>query len=167
MIPLHTHSNYSILQGAVTVDNLVTKAKEFNLPSLALTDTNGMYGLISFAKMSIENGIKPIFGAYVDDPESSKIHCIVLAKNNEGFAELCKLITLRKLNDDFSLIKILNSTFKNLFILSSSIYFLKSLKRGDVYVELISAKSQKSNNRNLFEFAKSNNFNSIVTNPIY
>ena len=167
MIPLHVHSNYSLLQGAVTIDNLIAKAKEYNLSSLALTDTNGMYGLVPFAKKSIENGIKPIFGAYVDDPDNSRINCLVLAKNNEGFSELCKLITLRKLNEDFSLVKMLNNTFKNLFIISSSIDILKSVEREDLFVELISVKSQKSNNRNLYEFAKSNNLKSIVTNPIY
>jgi len=167
MIPLHTHSNYSLLQGAVPIDSLIAKAKEYDLSSLALTDTNGMYGLIPFAKKSIESGIKPILGVYVDDPENSKINCLVLAKNNEGFSELCKLITLRKLNDDFSLVKLLNNTFKNLFIISSSIEILKSVKREGIYVELISVKSKKSNNRNLFEYAKSNNLKSIVTNPIY
>lgn len=167
MIPLHTHSNYSLLQGVVTIDNLIAKAKEYNLPSLALTDTNGMYGLIQFAKKSIERGIKPIFGAYIDDPENSKINCLVLAKNNEGFSELCKLITLRKLNEDFSLVKIINNTFKNLFIMSSSIDLLKMVKREDTYVELISVKSQKINNRNLFELAKTNNLKAVVTNPIY
>lgn len=167
MIPLHTHSNYSLLQGAVPIDSLIAKAKEYDLSSLALTDTNGMYGLIPFAKKSIESGIKPILGVYVDDPENSKINCLVLAKNNEGFSELCKLITLRKLNEDFSLVKILNNAFKNIFIISSSIEILKSVKREGIYVELISVKSKKSNNRNLFEYAKSNNLKSIVTNPIY
>jgi DNA polymerase III alpha subunit len=167
MIPLHVHSNYSLLQGAVTIDNLVTKAKEYNLPALALTDTNGMYGLIPFAKKSLENGIKPILGAYIDDPKNSKINCLVLAKNNDGYSELCKLITLRKLNDDFSLINLLNVTFKNLFVISSSIDLLKSVKREDVYAELISVKSQKNYNRKLYEFAKANNLKSIVTNPIY
>src|SRR4030066_103033 len=156
MIPLHTHSNYSLLQGAVTIDNLITKAKEYSLPSLALTDTNGMYGLIPFAKKSLESGIKPILGAYIDDPKSSKINCLVLAKNNKGFSELCKLITLRKLNDDFSLVNLLNVTFKNLFIISRSIDLLKSVKRKDVYAELNSVKSQKSKNRNLYEFSKLN-----------
>ena len=139
MIPLHVHSNYSLLQGAVTIDNLIAKAKEYNLPSLGLTDTNGMYGLVSFAKKCIENGIKPIFGAYVDDPDDAKISCNVLAKNSDGFAELCKLITLRKLNEDFSLRILLNQSFKNLFILSGSIDLLKNLDREDVYAELVSA----------------------------
>jgi len=167
MIPLHTHSNYSLLQSAVTIDSLITKAKEYSLQSIALTDTNGMYGTVSFVKKAIENGIKPILGSYVDDPENFKINCLVLAKNNEGFSELCKLITLRKLNEDFSLIQHLRKSFRNLFILSSSIELLKSVKREDIFVELISTKSQKYNNRNLYDFAKSNNLKSIVTNPVY
>ena len=167
MIPLHTHSNYSLLEGAVTIDNLISKAKEYNLTSLALTDTNGMYGLISFAKQAIENKIKPILGAYLNDPDNSNINCLVLAKNNEGFSELCKLITLRKLNDDFSLVNLLNNAFKNLFIVSSSTDLLKSINRDDVYAELISVKSLKNQNRNLFELTKSRNLKSIVTNPIY
>jgi len=167
MVPLHIHSNYSLLQGAVTIDNLITKAKEFKLSALALTDTNGMYGLIPFAKKSIENGIKPILGAYIDDPENSRIYSLLLAKNNEGFSELCKLLTLRKLNEDFSLIKNLQNSFKNLFIISNSIELLKSVKREDVYVELISTKSQKHSDRNLYDFAKSNILKLIVTNPVY
>jgi DNA polymerase III alpha subunit len=166
MIPLHVHSNYSLLESAATIENLVSRAKEYNLSSLALTDTNGMYGLVPFAKKCIEAGIKPIFGAYVDDPSDERINCVVLAKNNDGFSELCKLITLRKLNEDFSLQALLGQKFKNLFILSSSIELLKNLDRDDVYAELVSVKSRKSHNRNLYEFAKSNNIKSIVTNPI-
>lgn len=101
MIPLHIHSNYSLLEGAVSIDNLINKAKEYKLESLALTDTNGMYGLIPFAKKAIENSIKPILGARVDESSNPKINCLVLAKNNQGYAELCKLITLRKLNEHF------------------------------------------------------------------
>ncbi len=167
MIPLHVHSNYSLLQGEVTIENLVTKAKEYNLKSLALTDTNGMYGLVAFAKKCNENGVKPIFGAYVDVPNNAEINCIVLVKNNDGFSELCKLITLRKLNEDFSLITLLNQSFNNLIIITSSIELLKSLKRKDTYAELISVSSKKIQNRYLFEFAKSNDIKVVVTNPIY
>ena len=167
MIPLDVHSNYSLLQSAVTIENLVSRAKEYNLTSLALTDTNGMYGLVSFAKKCIETGIKPILGAYVDDPYDGKINCVVLAKNNDGYSELCKLITLRKLNEDFSLRTLLNQNFNNLFIISSSIDLLKNLDREDVYAELISVKSEKKDNKNLYEFAKSNNIKPIVANPIY
>lgn len=167
MIPLHIHSNYSLLQSAVTIENLVSRAKEFNLSSLALTDTNGMYGIVSFVKKCAENGIKPILGACIDDFSDEKNNCVVIAKNNQGYSELCKLITLRKLNDDFSLQTLLNQNFRNLIIISRSIELIKNLDREDVYAELISVKSEKRHNRNLYEFAKSNNIKAIVTNPIY
>lgn len=167
MIPLHVHSNYSLLQGAATIDNLISKAKEYKLTSLALTDTNGMYGLIGFTKKCIENKLKPIFGGYIDDPNDSKIFCTVLAKNNFGYAELCKLITMRKLNEDFNLIKLLNTGFQNLLVFTSSIDLLIKLQRKDSYVELISVKSRKNQNRKLFEFSRQRNLKCIVTNPIY
>ena len=50
MIPLNVHSNYSLLQGIITIDELVDKAAEYNLEAIALTDTNSMAGLISFFK---------------------------------------------------------------------------------------------------------------------
>jgi DNA polymerase III alpha subunit len=167
MIPLHVHSNYSFLEGAVAIDTLIEKAKVYRLPYLTLTDSNAIYGLISFAKKAIENGIKPILGAYVDDPSDVKINCCVLAKNNAGYSELCKLVTLRKLNDDFSLTQHLQNSFKNLFIISSSNDLLKSVKREDMYVELIAAKSRKNQNRNLFELANTEKLKTVVTSPVF
>lgn len=167
MIPLHVHSNYSLLEGAVSIDNLINKAAEYKLKSLTLTDTNGMYGLIQFAKKAIEKSIKPILGAYLDDSSNPKINCLVLAKNNNGYAELCKLITLRKLNEDFSLVELLTHTSKNLFVISSSLNFLKQMEREEIFVELIASESKKNLNRSLFEFAKGKGYPVIVTNPIY
>ena len=167
MIPLHVHSNYSLLSGAASIENLIAKAKQNGLSDLALTDTNGMYGLIPFAKLAIENNVKPILGTYIDDPNDSNICCVALAKNNMGFSELCKLVTLRKLNDDFDLIQILNNNFNNLIIISSAPDFLKSISRIDVYAELISVKSHKNKNRNLFDLANVKRIQSVLTNPIY
>ncbi|NWF88307.1 MAG: DNA polymerase III subunit alpha [Ignavibacteriaceae bacterium] len=167
MIPLHVHSNYSLLQGAASLDSLINRAKEFNLSSLALTDTNAMYGLIPFAKKAIESGIKPIVGAYLDDPNESDVNCLVIAKNNAGYSELCKIITLRHLNDHFSLVKILNDTFTNLLVISKSIKFLRLSTRDNVFVELTALKSQKKVNRNLYELAQTLKRNLILTNPIY
>ncbi len=49
MIHLYVHSNYSLLSGTVRIEHLVDTAKKFNMPALALTDTNGMYGLIQLS----------------------------------------------------------------------------------------------------------------------
>ena len=60
MIPLHVHSFYSFLKGTIDLQKLVDRAAEFDLPALAITDVNGMYGVIKFAKYATEKGIKPI-----------------------------------------------------------------------------------------------------------
>lgn len=167
MIPLHIHSNYSFLEGAVSLENLISKAKEYGLSSLALTDTNGMYGLISFAKKCAEVRMKAILGAYIDEPKNPQINCILLAKNNIGYTELCKVITQRRLNNDFNLVSCLNGFFNNLIVISSSVEILKSLNRKDLYAELISTSSKKNQNRSLYELSKSLNIKCVVTNPVY
>ena len=72
MIPLHVHSNYSLLEGVITIDEILEKAVSYGLNSVALTDTNGMYGLVSFYKKAKERGIKPILGTYIDEPETGE-----------------------------------------------------------------------------------------------
>ncbi len=101
-IHLHSHSNYSFLTGAIRIEELIAMAKELKMPAIALTDTNGMYGLIDFAKLAIEEGIKPILGACIDDIENSEISAVLLAKNRDGYSELCEIITQRQLDEKFS-----------------------------------------------------------------
>ena len=92
-------------QGTIPVDSLIEKAKEYALPAIALTDTNGMYGLIEFMKKAKEANIKPIPGAFIDDPADKNINAVFLAMNRRGYSDLCKIITTRKLKENFSLKK--------------------------------------------------------------
>ena len=71
MNPLHIHSNYSLLEGVITIDEIIDKAVSYQLEAVALTDTNAIYGLISFYKKAKEKNIKPILGAYIDEPDDS------------------------------------------------------------------------------------------------
>ena len=103
MIPLHIHSYYTFLQGTIPIDSLIEKAKKYALPAIALTDTNGMYGLIEFMKKAKEANIKPIPGAFIDDPSDKDIYAVFLAMNKEGYSNLCKIITTRKLKRTFRL----------------------------------------------------------------
>ncbi len=168
MVPLHVHSNYSFLRGTCTLDKLLSKAKKYNLKSLALTDYNGMYGLIQFAKNCVEQGIKPIMGAEIDSPSGKDQHVILLAKNNQGYSELCKIITSRKLNDNFSLAEVIKNYQENLFVITSSIKLLKEIDHFEnVFVELISTKRQQKRSRQLYEFALKNDIRFVATNPIY
>lgn len=105
-IHLHVHSEYSLLDGACRIDDLVSTASDYGMQSLALTDHGNMFGAIEFYKKANEKGIKPILGfeAYMtpksrfekDSSKDSKeklYHITLLAENNEGYQNLLKLTT--------------------------------------------------------------------------
>ena len=168
MIPLHIHSYYSFLQGTIPVDSLIEKAKEYALPAIALTDTNGMYGLIEFMKKAKEANIKPIPGAFIDDPSDKNINAVFLAMNRKGYSDLCKIITTRKLKENFSLKNFLQSEFSDLVILTHSLELLQNIPlRKNIYAELISTEKEKKNTRELYEFAISRGIRCVPTHPVY
>ncbi len=107
-VHLHLHSEYSLLDGSCRIDKLLKKASENNMKSLAVTDHGSMYGTIEFIKQAKEYGINPIIGCecYVaprsrfdKDPALDKhpYHLILLAKDNEGYANLLDLVSLSNL----------------------------------------------------------------------
>lgn len=103
-IHLHTHSHYSLLDGASKIDDLIAKAEEYKMPALAITDHGNLFGAIEFYKKATKAGIKPIIGieAYVaggsrhERKSSNKypeggFHLVLLAKNYKGYQNLVKL----------------------------------------------------------------------------
>jgi DNA polymerase III alpha subunit len=168
MIPLHVHSHYSLLEGAGSVSAIVEKAKEYGLSSIALTDTNGMYGLVDFAKKAAEAKIKPIFGAYINGADDENIYALFLAKNIKGYADLCKIVTTKKLKPDFSLVKLLSGELPDLFVITGSLELLRQIPaRANIFAELISTKNKKRSTRKLYEYALANGVSYVATNPIY
>ncbi len=168
MIPLHVHSIYSLLRGVCTIDQIIEYAKSFNLSAIALTDYNGMYGLIKFAKRCAEENIKPVVGAFIDEEHNKDINAVILAKNNKGYSELCKLITARKLNDYFSLIKIVNSKPENLFIITSSLTLLEqAVNQENLYAGIYSTGSTRRQMRRLFDLSKTKNVKQVIAHPVY
>ncbi len=107
-VPLHNHSDYSLLDGASQVGKIVEKASQLGMPSIALTDHGVMYGVLELVKNCKKFGIKPIIGnemyiinGSIDDPQPKKekrYHLVVLAKNYTGYKNLVKLTTLSHLN---------------------------------------------------------------------
>lgn len=168
MIPLHVHSFYSILSGTIRPDDLVKRAKQFGLKSVALTDTNGMYGLIPFFKKALEEKVNPVLGTCITDTENEREYALLLAKNQKGYCELCKIITMRKLNEDFSLVKILNEFTENLFTITPSLKLLREIKvHGNLFSELISTKSKKKSTRELYNYSNERGIDYIASNPVY
>lgn len=104
-VHLHTHTEYSLLDGACRISELVAQAKKHKMPALAITDHGVMYGAIQFYKEAIRQGVKPIIGCEMYVAHQSRLdkssqrketphHLILLVKNNEGYKNLIKLVTL-------------------------------------------------------------------------
>lgn len=168
MIPLHVHSNNTFLKGTIPVEKLVQKAVEYRLTAISLTDTNSMHGVIQFAKNATQNNVKPIIGSLIDNPENEEQYVILLAKNNRGYSDLCKIITSRKLNDDFSLMNLLKEKLDNLFIITPSIELIQdSPPKENLFIELIASKNEKRSNRNKYQACQEKGLKFVVTNPIY
>jgi len=102
-VPLHLHTEYSLLDGATRVKEILAHAKENNMPAAAITDHGVMYGAIEFYRMAKEFGVKPIVGCEVymiDDDitdRSKKIannHLVLLAKDKKGYQNLVKIVSI-------------------------------------------------------------------------
>ena len=104
-VHLHTHTAYSLLDGACRIEKLIEEAKKHNQSALAITDHGVMYGVVDFYKEAKKQGIKPIIGCemYIAERtlyekefsyDSKRYHVILLAKNNTGYQNLIKLVSI-------------------------------------------------------------------------
>ncbi|WP_090514600.1 error-prone DNA polymerase [Mycolicibacterium neworleansense] len=97
---LHTHSAYSFLDGASTPEELVEEAARLNLRAIALTDHDGLYGVVRFAEAARELDVATVFGAELslgnvprtEDPDPPGPHLLVLARGPEGYRRLSREI---------------------------------------------------------------------------
>jgi len=101
-VHLHTHTEYSLLDGLTKIRELVKTAKELGMPAIAVTDHGTMFGSAEFYLAAKKVGIKPIIGCEVYVAKESRHkkqkghgmnHLILLAKNNTGYKNLCKLVS--------------------------------------------------------------------------
>src|SRR5262245_19223092 len=104
-VHLHTHSEYSLLDGAARIRELTAKAAELDMPAIALTDHGAMFGALDFYDAALAAGIKPIMGveAYVapgsrferapGENEEKYRHLTILARDETGYRNLLKLVT--------------------------------------------------------------------------
>ena len=95
-VHLHLHSEYSLADGIIRIEDLVTKTAQLGFPAIALTDLNNLFGLIKFYKLARKNGIKPIIGSeikLIKDKDSVPTPLVLLVKDKKGYINLTKLVS--------------------------------------------------------------------------
>jgi DNA polymerase-3 subunit alpha len=103
-VHLHVHTQYSLLDGMIRLEDLFKKAREYKMPAIAITDHGNMFGAIDFYQQAYKQGIKPIIGCELYVAPRSRFdksysigetarHLIVLVKNMQGYKNLMKLTT--------------------------------------------------------------------------
>lgn len=104
-VHLHVHTEYSLLDGASRIPDLIAEAKRLGMKAIAITDHGAMYGVVNFYKEAKKAGIRPIIGCEVYLAPASRhdafevngvryYHLILLAENEEGYRNLVKLVSL-------------------------------------------------------------------------
>ncbi len=189
-VHLNTHSNFSLLSGTATVEQLAVAAREAGMDSLALTDTNGLYAAVPFHQACVAEGVRPIYGAELEvsateqemgggaagpgedgqwegrgekKRESGRTRrqagprrrAVLLARDREGYAEVCRAVTARHLEEDFDLDTCLAGLSQRVVVLTADQQLLGTLAGardssrgrqgpGNVYVELTNIRDAAS-----------------------
>ena len=202
-VHLHIHSEFSLLDGANRIKDLPVRAKELGMDAIALTDHGVMYGAIDFYKACKKEGVKPIIGCEVyvasrtrfdKEPEDKKYyHLILLAKNNKGYQNLSKLVSigftegyyykpridlevLEKYHEGLICLSACLASSINQAILNGDMekaeeiaLWFKNLFQDDYYIELQNngVKEQVMVNQRLVQIARKHNIPIVGTNDAH
>ena len=102
-VHLHVHTQYSILDGAASIPSLISRAQQYGMEAVAITDHGNMYGVKEFYNAATKAKLKPIIGCetyivadrHVKNKETERrYHLILLAKNEVGYHNLIKLVSI-------------------------------------------------------------------------
>jgi error-prone DNA polymerase len=139
MIPLYTKSHYSFMWGTASIKNLCRHAKANGYQSIALTDTDNLCGMWTFIKECRLQGLKPVIGAEITDPDIEFYRAVCLVKNSKGYSNLTRLISLRHQDINFSLKSALPEFAKGLVVLADNCDLLSCWheKRVDLAASLV------------------------------
>src|SRR5438270_457675 len=99
-VELHLHTCFSFLDGASLPEEFASRAADLGYRALAITDHDGLYGAMEFAQACAATGVQPITGVEITlshgliDTRTGPVHLTLLAENEQGYANLCRLVTL-------------------------------------------------------------------------
>ncbi len=157
------HSGYSFHQGTAGLEQLVESAASMGWKNLALTDWNGIYGSVWFRQMAEEAGIRPILGAELRDESGES--AVLLVKSKEGYKKLCRILSRRHLEENFSLRAELSQPCDGLCALTNQeplALFLAPVPGLDFYFIITPDQLHRSG-----RFAASHHLKPVAGNPVY
>ena len=184
-IHLRNYTQYSLSKGAIKINELIQFCTKNNIPSISITDFNNLFGCMEFSIECIKKGIKPILGSniFVRDENFAPGFLLLLCKNEKGFLNLSKLITISSLknsinSDIFVTLSNLkkysegliclaggqfgilseNSRFNNFKVLDKLVKIFQDIYQSDYFLE-IQRLTNKDENLNNFLISKSLNEN--------
>ena len=162
-IHLNVHSEYSRGWGIGSVDELCLAARKLGIRQLALTDTNGLYGMIFFLEAAREAGLTPILGSEIlFDGQRA----VLIVKNRDGYANLCRILSERHCRRDFDLAQTIRERRHGLVVFSDDFSLLKVLRRDsteDLYVEM----SPGFQMARCYAFSRRSGIPPLATNRVY
>src|SRR3981081_4083332 len=187
---LHCHSNYSFLEGASHPDELVARARDLEMPALAITDRNGFYGAVKFFGAAQRAGIQPIIGTEltIDDgttPPKDRVdydrwgdRLLLLVEDKLGYTSLCRLISMAQMPNAKGMARVagdkLSGLSNHLIALVADPkdrlpFYQEIFGRDRVFVELHDhlAPDDRSRNQALLELAERHDAPLVVTNEVF
>ncbi|MFO7885042.1 MAG: DNA polymerase III subunit alpha, partial [Desulfobacteraceae bacterium] len=149
---LHVHTEYSLLDGAIRIDDLLARSREFNMDAVAVTDHGTMFGIAEFYEKANKAGIKPIIGCEVyvaprtikdKTPEDNKNlnHLVLLAKDREGYSNLCRLASIAQLRGFYYKPRVDKDLLKKF---SSGLIALSACLKGEIPQRIIEKKIKEA-----------------------
>ncbi|MBA2487468.1 MAG: DNA polymerase III subunit alpha [Nitrospira sp.] len=135
-VHLHVHSEYSAMRGVSSLEELCAATRRQGLRTLAMTDTNGLYGAIRFLEQARHEGLRPILGAELTTDDH---RALLLVKNPDGYANLCRLLSERHCKPSFNFVEAVARYRGGLIVATDDDAALAAWAaddRQDLYVEL-------------------------------
>jgi DNA-directed DNA polymerase III PolC len=167
-VPLHCHSNYSLLYGTAFTGQLIEKARRLGYNALALTDTDAIYGLVEFYRKARQAQIKPLVGANLTTTCGD---LVCLPENAEGYKNLCRLITRRQLGEERLHAEMLAEDHKDLIVLAkpeAEIGILRDIFRSNLYIKLEIFKNSRNHVQieTGLKLARKFSLKTVAANPV-
>jgi error-prone DNA polymerase len=185
-VHLNVHSCFSMLDGASSVESLVLAAASAGIKTLALTDTDGLYGVVPFTQACRSHGVRPIYGVELSEPfrgpdTESKLffdgrtlrRATLLARDESGYSAMCRIVTQRHLRSDFDWETAVAGLPESVFVLSadepllrrrSADRFLRSATR--VEVRHFGGPASVERRRSLLSLAEHLRVRPVATNGV-